>query len=157
MPGTGRPSPTNLATCFCSLSSSPRWPPTRTCSASKTRSTPSTTSSIRRHPHVFGDGDAKTAEQVKVRWDEIKSKEKSAQGRKNFLDGISRSQPALAEAQQISSRVAGVGFDWENTDQVIAKLHEELDELDRGPPSRRRKWKTKSATCSSWSSTSRGA
>lgn len=86
---------------------------------------------VRRHPHVFGDGDARTAEQVKLRWDEIKSKEKSAQGRKDFLDGISRSQPALTEAQQVSTRVAGVGFDWENKEQVVAKLHEELDELSR--------------------------
>ena len=86
---------------------------------------------IRRHPHVFGDGDAKTPAQVKQRWDEIKATEKTEQGRprRELLDGIPRSQPALAEAQQISSRVAGVGFDWENTDQVVDKLREELEEL----------------------------
>ena len=83
---------------------------------------------IRRHPHVFGDGDAKTPDQVKKRWDEIKAGEKGAEPRQ-LLDGIPRSQPALAEAQQISSRVAGVGFDWENVEQVTEKLHEELDEL----------------------------
>ena len=84
---------------------------------------------IRRHPHVFGDGRAKTADEVRRRWDEIKSEEKSGNGPRDLLEGISRSQPALAEAQQISSRVAGVGFDWQDTEQVIHKLHEELDEL----------------------------
>lgn len=86
---------------------------------------------IRRHPHVFGDGDADTPEKVKRRWDEIKSEENSQKDRapKLLLDGVSRSQPALAEAAQISSKVAAVGFDWENTDHVMEKLHEELDEL----------------------------
>jgi MazG family protein len=85
---------------------------------------------IRRHPHVFAGGDAKTADQVKKRWDEIKAEEKGSPERR-LLDGIPRSQPALAEGQQISSRVAGVGFDWDDFDQVAAKLHEELDELAR--------------------------
>lgn len=84
---------------------------------------------VRRHPHVFGDGDAKTADQVKQRWDEIKAVEKSAKGPVDMLESVSRSQPALAEAQQISSRVAGVGFDWADIEQVVDKLHEELDEL----------------------------
>ena len=83
---------------------------------------------IRRHPHVFAEGDAKTPDQVKKRWDEIKAEEKRDTPRQ-WLDGVPRSQPALAEAHQISSRVAGVGFDWENIDQVNAKLQEELDEL----------------------------
>ncbi|MCW5982528.1 MAG: nucleoside triphosphate pyrophosphohydrolase [Bryobacteraceae bacterium] len=86
---------------------------------------------VRRHPHVFGDGDARTAEQVRQRWDEIKSAEKNEKGRADapLLAGISRAQPALAEAQQISSRVAAVGFDWENMAQIVEKLHEELNEL----------------------------
>jgi len=83
---------------------------------------------IRRHPHVFADGDARTPGEVKERWDKIKAEEKGATDSK-LLDAVPRSQPALAEAHQISSRVAGVGFDWENIDQVTAKLHEELDEL----------------------------
>ncbi len=86
---------------------------------------------IRRHPHVFGSGDARTAEQVKKRWDEIKADEKKRreQGPATLLDGVSRKQPALAEAAQISSKVAAVGFEWDSTDHVIQKLHEELDEL----------------------------
>jgi len=83
---------------------------------------------VRRHPHVFGDGDARTPGEVKQRWDEIKAAEKGDSDHK-LLDAVPRSQPALAEAQQITSRVAGVGFDWENIEQVTAKLHEELDEL----------------------------
>ena len=82
---------------------------------------------IRRHPHVFGDGSANTAEDVKRKWDEIKKTEKPrAQG---LLAGVPRTLPALVEAQQIASRAAGAGFDWENVDQVFEKLNEELGEL----------------------------
>jgi MazG family protein len=86
---------------------------------------------IRRHPHVFGDATANTADDVKKRWDEIKAEEKKDRGEENgnLLDSVLRALPALVEAQQISSRAARVGFDWENADQVIAKLHEELAEL----------------------------
>lgn len=88
---------------------------------------------IRRHPHVFGDATARTPEEVKDRWDRIKAVESLEKGRatENLLDSVPRSQPALAEALQISSKVARVGFDWADTDQVIEKLHEELDELAR--------------------------
>lgn len=86
---------------------------------------------VRRHPHVFADGDAKTPEQVLKRWNEIKADEKKAKtdAPKGLLDGVPRSQPALAEAVQISKKAAGAGFEWPNLDEVIAKLHEELDEL----------------------------
>ena len=87
---------------------------------------------VRRHPHVFGAGDAKTADDVKKRWEEIKADEKKARGEapKSILASVPRNLPALVEAQQISSKVAHVGFDWANTDQVLEKLHEELNELD---------------------------
>ncbi len=82
---------------------------------------------VRRHPHVFGDGDAKTPDDVKRKWDEIKKTEKPhAQG---LLAGVPRTLPALVEAQQIASRAATAGFDWENADQVFDKLNEELGEL----------------------------
>jgi MazG family protein len=90
---------------------------------------------IRRHPHVFATGDAKTADDVKRRWDEIKAEENLATADAKptkptgLLDGIPRSAPALVEAQQIASRAAGVGFDWENVDQVFEKLNEETREL----------------------------
>jgi tetrapyrrole methylase family protein / MazG family protein len=86
---------------------------------------------VRRHPHVFATGDAKTSDDVKRRWEEIKADEKKSRGEapKSILSTIPRNLPALVEAQQISSKVAHVGFDWENTDQVVEKLHEELNEL----------------------------
>ena len=88
---------------------------------------------IRRHPHVFGNGTARTAGEVKTRWDEIKAEEKKEAGKAEggLLDSIPRSQPALVEAQQIGNRVAKVGFEWENVAGVLAKLHEELGELER--------------------------
>jgi MazG family protein len=87
---------------------------------------------IRRHPHVFADGSAKTSDDVKRRWDEIKADEKKARGEpvRGLLESVPRNLPALIEAQQISSKAAGVGFDWENAEQVLDKLDEELDELD---------------------------
>lgn len=86
---------------------------------------------VRRHPHVFGTGDAKTSGDVKKRWEEIKAEEKRSRGEtpQSILSGIPRNLPALVEAQQISSKVAHVGFDWANVDQVLDKLHEELNEL----------------------------
>jgi len=86
---------------------------------------------VRRHPHVFADGDAKTPGEVKRRWDQIKAGEKAdrADRPRTLLSSVPRSMPALVEAAQIASRAAGVGFDWENIEQVIDKLHEELREL----------------------------
>ncbi len=86
---------------------------------------------IRRHPHVFGTGDAKTPDDVKKRWDKIKADEKKAKKRPpdGHLDSVPSALPALVEAQQISSRAAGVGFDWPALEHVIDKLHEELGEL----------------------------
>jgi len=85
---------------------------------------------IRRHPHVFAEGDARTADDVKKRWDQIKAEEKPEHKPKGLLAGVSRSTPALVEAQQIASRAAGAGFDWPNVEQVVDKLHEELAELE---------------------------
>src|SRR5215471_14959590 len=82
---------------------------------------------VRRHPHVFGDAIATTAGDVKQRWDEIKAAEKPRP--KGLLASVPRSLPALVEAQQIASRAAGIGFDWQNLDQVLDKLREELAEL----------------------------
>ena len=88
---------------------------------------------IRRHPHVFGDASAKTADDVKRRWDEIKADEKKSKGveEKGRLESVPRNMPALVEAQQISSKAAAAGFDWENPEQVLEKLEEELHELAR--------------------------
>lgn len=86
---------------------------------------------IRRHPHVFGEGVAETAEDVKRRWDEIKAEERKQKGEleQTLLEKVPRSAPALVEAQQLTAKAATVGFDWENADQVVEKLHEELREM----------------------------
>ncbi len=88
---------------------------------------------VRRHPHVFGEESAENAGDVKRIWGEIKAAEKKDRGKgeDSILAGVPRALPALVEAQQIASRAAGVGFDWENAGQVIAKLHEELAEFDQ--------------------------
>ena len=87
---------------------------------------------IRRHPHVFGEESAATAGDVKRIWGEVKAAEKKDKGREGegLLDPVPRALPALVEAQQIASRAANAGFDWENAEQVIDKLHEELAEFD---------------------------
>jgi MazG family protein len=82
---------------------------------------------------VFGEGEAKTAEEVVRKWDEIKAAEKAQSAKprpKGLLSGVPRSLPALMEARQIAGRAAGAGFDWSNVDQVLDKLREELAELD---------------------------
>jgi len=88
---------------------------------------------VRRHPHVFGDASAETESDVREIWGQVKAQEREEKGEspKGVLDGIPRSAPALVEAQRISSRAAHAGFDWDDASQVIEKLHEELDELNR--------------------------
>jgi len=86
---------------------------------------------IRRHPHVFGEQSAETPGDVKRIWGQVKAEEKKDKGREQdgLLTAVPRALPALVEAQQISSRAAGAGFDWENAEQVLDKLHEELGEF----------------------------
>ena len=88
---------------------------------------------IRRHPHVFGAESAETAGDVKRIWGEVKAAEQKDKGKEDhsLLASVPRALPALVEAQQIASRAAHVGFDWEKPEQVIEKLHEELGELDQ--------------------------
>lgn len=85
---------------------------------------------IRRHPHVFKKRDEGiTTDEVLVNWDEIKKTEKLHENRKSALDGVPKYLPALSKAQKIQKKASKVGFDWENIDQVIEKLYEEIDEL----------------------------
>lgn len=86
---------------------------------------------VRRHPHVFGDGDARTSSDVLRRWDEIKVQEKKDKGEtpKGLLDSVLRAQPALTEAAQISRKAAGAGFDWPALEPVLDKVREEIGEL----------------------------
>lgn len=87
---------------------------------------------IRRHPHVFGDGEADDAEAVLVRWNQIKSDERTARGDQDTsaLAGISRGLPEWMRALKLQSRAARTGFDWPDHKPVLAKLREELDELE---------------------------
>ena len=88
----------------------------------------------RRHPHVFGNKTAEDASEALNQWNEIKKKEIEAkQNGKNsdnsIVDNVPNHMPALQKAQKIQKKVARVGFDWEIIEDVIAKVHEELEEV----------------------------
>ncbi|MEK6154844.1 nucleoside triphosphate pyrophosphohydrolase [Flavobacteriaceae bacterium 3-367] len=80
---------------------------------------------IHRHPHIYGDVKVQNEEEVKQNWENIKLKE----GKKSVLEGVPSSLPALVKANRIQDKVAGVGFDWEEPQQVFEKVQEELAEL----------------------------
>ena len=80
---------------------------------------------IERHPHIYGDVKVADEEEVKKNWENLKLKA----GNKSVLGGVPMSLPALVKASRIQDKVAGVGFDWEEPQQVIDKLKEELEEL----------------------------
>jgi tetrapyrrole methylase family protein/MazG family protein len=100
---------------------------------------------VRRHPHVFGDAEARTASDVNRQWERIKAGERAAAaaqaaaaGRddpaeveepRGALDGISRSMPALAASQEMQDRAANLGYDWPAIEPIVEKLLEELAEL----------------------------
>lgn len=85
---------------------------------------------IRRHPHVFKKKDESiTTEDVLINWDEIKKTEKLHEDRKSAIDGVPRYLPALSKAQKIQKKASKVGFDWDDIEQVIEKVYEELEEL----------------------------
>jgi len=92
---------------------------------------------VRRHPHVFGDAEARTAGDVNRQWERIKADERAAAadetgedaGPKGALDGISLSMPALAASQEMQERAANLGYDWPSIDGVLDKVAEEADEL----------------------------
>lgn len=86
---------------------------------------------IRRHPHIFSDATAETADDVKQRWDEIKKQEKAERGTQAtaLLDEVPRKLPALMEAEKIGKKAAGVGFEWPNVSGVVEKIAEEAAEL----------------------------
>ncbi len=81
----------------------------------------------RRHPHVFGEGKADTAQQVVHNWEALKATERN--DRSSALDGVGAQLPALLEAFQLTRKAAQVGFDWEKAEDVLAKVDEELGEV----------------------------
>jgi len=84
---------------------------------------------VRRHPHVFGNEVIESSEAQVANWEKIKKNEKGAE-RKTALSGVPPHLPALMQAQKITEKAARVGFDWEHTDQVFAKVMEELHEFE---------------------------
>ena len=83
---------------------------------------------IFRHPHVYGETVAKSAEEVLDNWEQIKQKEKD--GNKTVLGGVPVSLPSLIKAYRIQDKARHVGFDWEDKQDVWAKVREELDEME---------------------------
>ena len=81
---------------------------------------------INRHPHIYGDVEANDAEAVKENWEKIKLKEK---GNKSVLGGVPGSLPSLVKAMRIQEKARGVGFDWEQKEQVWEKVEEEMNEF----------------------------
>jgi MazG family protein len=93
---------------------------------------------VRRHPHVFGDGVARTADDVTRAWEDIKADERAAAGTTEppgrtdmpaAFEGLSRSLPALAYANEMQARAASLGYDWPDLEGVIDKVAEEATEL----------------------------
>ena len=80
---------------------------------------------IRRHPHIYGDVKVENEEQVKQNWEKLKMKE----GRKSVMGGVPESLPALIKAWRIQDKAKQVGFEWDNIDDVWAKVEEELHEF----------------------------
>ena len=84
---------------------------------------------IHRHPHIYGNVEAHTEEQVKENWEKIKQKERTQ--KKGVLSGVPQSLPSLIKSYRIQEKVAAVGFDWPEKNQVIDKVKEELEEFLR--------------------------
>lgn len=84
---------------------------------------------IRRHPHVFGDVTVNNSEDVLENWDEIKKQEKNQETVVESIKRIPKALPANLRAEKVQNKAAKVGFEFENYDQVLAKVYEELEEL----------------------------
>ncbi len=83
---------------------------------------------VYRHPHIYGDTKVANEDEVKQNWENLKLKE--GKGKKSILEGVPKSLPALVKATRIQDKVAAVGFEWENTKQVLAKIKEEILEFE---------------------------
>lgn len=84
---------------------------------------------VRRHPHIFGNVEAKDSKEVLVNWEAIKKTEKLHKDRLSILDGIPKTFPPLLKAQKLQSKAAKVGFDWKEIDGALVKLDEEIEEM----------------------------
>ncbi len=84
---------------------------------------------VRRHPHVFGDVEATTADEVLDQWERIKAKEKAGTSRPSILDHVPAQMPALLQSLRLTEKAARVGFDWTAEADLLAKVQEEWEEL----------------------------
>ena len=91
---------------------------------------------IHRHPHIYGDVEANTEEEVKANWEAIKLKEK---GTSSVLQGVPRGLPALVKAIRIGDKARGAGFDWDKPEDVWGKIKEELAEFEESQLSQNQK------------------
>jgi tetrapyrrole methylase family protein/MazG family protein len=83
---------------------------------------------VRRHPHVFADAQANDADEVLVNWEKLKNEERKSEN-KSLMAGVPQSMPALLKASRLTEKASRVGFDWRRTEDVFAKLDEELAEV----------------------------
>jgi MazG family protein len=81
---------------------------------------------VRRHPHVFGEGEARTPGRVRERWEELKTEQ---EGREGIFHDVPDALPALLKARKVQRRAATVGYDWPDLAGPLAKVREEIDEL----------------------------
>jgi len=85
---------------------------------------------VRRHPHVYADAKAETVSEVIANWNRLKSEERKAGGFRSALDGVAHSLPALMRAQKLGTHAGQAGMDWTDIHQVLAKVREEIDEVE---------------------------
>jgi MazG family protein len=85
---------------------------------------------IRRHPHVYASSEARTSAEVVANWERIKRNERQASGSGSALDGIARNLPALMRAEKLGARARQAGMDWADIHAVLAKVREEMDEVE---------------------------
>ncbi len=85
---------------------------------------------VRRHPHVYGGVEAETTAEVIENWNRTKREERKNAGATSALDGVARAQPALMRAEKLGSRARQAGMDWQDIHAVLAKVREEMDEVE---------------------------
>ena len=80
---------------------------------------------INRHPHIYGDVNVKDDVEVRGNWEKIKM----SNGKKSLFEGVPKHLPSIIKSMRIQEKASGIGFDWDNTDQVLKKIEEELNEF----------------------------
>ncbi len=80
---------------------------------------------INRHPHIYGDVNVKDDVEVRENWEKIKL----LNGKKSLFEGVPKHLPSIIKSMRIQEKASGIGFDWDNTDQVLKKIEEELNEF----------------------------